>query len=100
MSTVSANKAYHSTLIPNVADQISFNQNASTIKVTNRASVGSGNTSNLFVRYDGIDPEVGGDNTLVVLPGEFVLRNAADSSAPEVRVISLSALAYSAELGE
>jgi len=78
-----ANKAVSAVLVLiGDVDIIQLGQSSSVVQVYNR-SVGA-----LYIRMDGVDPTVDGDDSFYVEPGRMRLFNVPNVDFPEIRVIS------------
>lgn len=71
---------------------ISNHNNA--VEVVNRAQTGA-----IWVRVDGVDPTVAGDDCYVVLGARRIPVSGPDITDAEVRLISDANLAYTVEAG-
>lgn len=92
MASKTSGKSIHGVLLVSVVDTVVFTNPSGTVRIFNRGG------DPIFVRLDGVDPTVGGDDSLVVPPIQDRWFGPADTTRVEVRLISASASAYSVEL--
>ncbi len=98
MQELSADHAVHGTLVANEVavvrlDQASGNYSVKIVNVTGDAPI--------YCRSDGVDPEVRGDDSFVVLDEETwsVRGDASSSETVEVRLISEGEPEFAVEVG-
>ena len=92
MATYNVVRAKHATLVATVVDTVNLSAAFSTVRITNRGTLGT-----VFVRVDGVDPAVGADETFAVkndFEKEVPIPNTA---AVQVRLICSAASPYSVE---
>lgn len=90
MADYTVNTSKHATLVATVVDRVSLNNSYGSVDVINRAALGA-----LFVRTDGTDPTIAGDDSYAIQNNSE--RNIAvpASSGIVVRIISSGAGGYS-----
>jgi hypothetical protein len=95
MTDYTANLSKHAVLVASTVDRVTMGGNYVEVTVFNRSA-----TDPLFVRVDGADPTVNGDDSrLVPVRTSRVLGNPNPANANEVRLISPGAAGYSVEVG-
>jgi hypothetical protein len=98
MATYSVNTAKHAVLTPSTVDTVNLTNPASFILVSNRTTSGNPVYFTFGDASKGVtDPTVGGDDTYIVTIG-MTVSLPGDGTAPQVKLISSSAQAYSVQV--
>lgn len=98
MATYSVNTAKHAVLTPSTVDTVNLANPASFILVSNRTTSGNPVYFTFGDASKGVtDPTVGGDDTYIVTIG-MTVSLPGDGTAPQVKLISTSAQAYSVQV--
>jgi len=98
MATYSVNTAKHAVLTPSTVDTVNLTNPASFILVSNRTTSGNPVYFTCGDASKGVtDPTVGGDDTYIVTIG-MTVSLPGDGTAPQVKLISSSAQAYSVQV--
>ena len=98
MATYSVNTAKHAVLTPSTVDTVNLTNPASFILVSNRTTSGNPVYFTFGDASKGVaDPTVGGDDTYIVTIG-MTVSLPGDGTAPQVKLISTSAQAYSVQV--
>ena len=98
MATYSVNTAKHAVLTPTTVDTVNLANSASFILVSNRTTSGNPIYFTFGDASKGVtDPTVGGDDTYIVTIG-MTVSLPGDGTAPQVKLISTSAQAYSVQV--
>lgn len=91
MATYNVNRAKHVALSAATVDTVNFAYTGGTIRVHNHDA-----TADLYFTIDGTTPTSAGDDTYYVAPGTSVVVDG--SKVTTIKLISASAMTYSAEL--
>lgn len=91
MANLTAAVAKHATLTAATVDKVTLSTHLGGVEVVNRDQ----GTSELYVRVDGTDPTVGGDDCYVVPAASARTIVLPDRGKCEARVICSAAVAYS-----
>ena len=98
MATYSVNTAKHAVLTPTTVDTVNLANSASFILISNRTTSGNPIYFTFGDATKGVtDPTVGGDDTYIVTIG-MTVSLPGDGTAPQVKLISTSAQAYSVQV--
>ena len=98
MATYNVNTAKHAVLTPSTVDTVNLANPASFILVSNRTTSGNPVYFTFGDASKGVtDPTVGGDDTYIVTIG-MTVSLPGDGTAPQVKLISTSAQAYSVQV--
>lgn len=87
--------SHHGTLSASTVDTVDLVDGAYPVLVTNRG------IADIYVRFDGTDPTVGGDNTFIVPAGvtkQFQVTAPLGAADRTCKLISSSTPAYSVEI--
>lgn len=98
MATYNVNTAKHAVLTPSTVDTINLTNNASFIMVTNRSTSGDPVYFTYGDASKGVtNPAIAGDDSYIAGLGMTIIL-PGDGTAPQVKVISNSAQAYTVQV--